>query len=526
MDDALGAAVLEQRAAHLLPASTQVVAQVLAEPAQVAVQHVDLEELLVRPAGRQRDRVRVVVGDLVEEVHRVQRRVLERGVQVRGDQVRARCGPAAQARSAARHGCTTTGTTSARSRATGHRTAAPAGRRRSSGPHSRTVDSPAPRGRRRSPPASWRRGAPLPAGTARVHARARRRRPARTAAAGRPARRPPRTRAPQHVDAAADAAVEQHLGPAGRPRRRPRAARRCWRRAPSSWRPPWLDTTTASTPDSTARTGVPRVEDSLEHQRQVGPARSQSRSAQLERRARTRRSVCAAIADSPGTRRVPGSRAVGRGWRPTTSSGSANALRTSRSRRPRSARRRSPSAPAQPASSARATSGSTSPASAQPVQLEPRACRRRRRPPRPGTLLSVLTHVRHPGRRARPRRWPARRRGAAAAGRPSAPPRAASPRRCRAGGSPVSVRPTPPSTRGSTATASSAARLAAQRRSPRRCRRRRSPTPPAAAAPRPARATSATVSRSSRRHRCTSLPQELGRLRDGPPARRRARRTS
>ncbi|GAA2710946.1 hypothetical protein GCM10010429_27070 [Micromonospora olivasterospora] len=87
MDDALGAAVLEQGAVHLGRALPEVVGQMPAERLQVAVQVGDVEELLVRPAGRQRHRVRVVLGHLVEEVHRVQRRVVDRRVQVGDVQV-------------------------------------------------------------------------------------------------------------------------------------------------------------------------------------------------------------------------------------------------------------------------------------------------------------------------------------------------------------------------------------------------------------------------------------------------------
>ena len=38
--------------------------------------------------------------------------------------------------------------------------------------------------------------------------------------------------------------------------------------APSTWRPPWLETITPSMPSATARRGVVGVEDSLEHDRE------------------------------------------------------------------------------------------------------------------------------------------------------------------------------------------------------------------------------------------------------------------
>ena len=56
----------------------------------------------------------------------------------------------------------------------------------------------------------------------------------------------------RHVDPAADAAVDQHGGPPGDRLDRSPAAPRRWRRARSSWRPPWLETTTPAAPCSTA----------------------------------------------------------------------------------------------------------------------------------------------------------------------------------------------------------------------------------------------------------------------------------
>ena len=54
------------------------------------------------------------------------------------------------------------------------------------------------------------------------------------------------------VRAAADAAVDEHLEAARRPRRRPPAGRRSSAVAPSSWRPPWLETITPAAPCSQA----------------------------------------------------------------------------------------------------------------------------------------------------------------------------------------------------------------------------------------------------------------------------------
>jgi hypothetical protein len=51
------------------------------------VQVLEIEELLARPPGGQRYRVRVVVGHLVEEIHRVQRRIFQRAVQRRRGQI-------------------------------------------------------------------------------------------------------------------------------------------------------------------------------------------------------------------------------------------------------------------------------------------------------------------------------------------------------------------------------------------------------------------------------------------------------
>ena len=79
------------------------------------------------------------------------------------------------------------------------------------------------------------------------------------------------------IGAAPDAAVDEHRNA---PRRRPprrRAARRCDAGAPSSWRPPWLETISPSTPCSTRLAASLGMEDALEDQRPVPDARAAHR---------------------------------------------------------------------------------------------------------------------------------------------------------------------------------------------------------------------------------------------------------
>jgi hypothetical protein len=79
--DSLGPAVLEEGLAHPLLAVPEVGSQVLTERFQVAVDELDVEELLARAARGERDRLGVAAADLVEDVHGLQRGVLEAGVQ-------------------------------------------------------------------------------------------------------------------------------------------------------------------------------------------------------------------------------------------------------------------------------------------------------------------------------------------------------------------------------------------------------------------------------------------------------------
>jgi hypothetical protein len=76
VDDPLRPSVLEQRPPH--PRRVEAaIRQVRDEPPQIQVQVLDVVELLVRPPGGERHRVRVVAGDLVQERHRGERRVLQ-----------------------------------------------------------------------------------------------------------------------------------------------------------------------------------------------------------------------------------------------------------------------------------------------------------------------------------------------------------------------------------------------------------------------------------------------------------------
>ena len=59
---------------------------------EVVMDEGDIEELLARPARGERDGVRVPARHLVEEVHRLERRVHQRPVQARRGQVRRRLG--------------------------------------------------------------------------------------------------------------------------------------------------------------------------------------------------------------------------------------------------------------------------------------------------------------------------------------------------------------------------------------------------------------------------------------------------
>ncbi len=80
-DDALGRPVLEQRGAH--GAAAQAASgEVREKGVQVLVDVLRLEESLVRAAGCEGERLRVALGDLVEEGHRVQQRIGQAGVQL------------------------------------------------------------------------------------------------------------------------------------------------------------------------------------------------------------------------------------------------------------------------------------------------------------------------------------------------------------------------------------------------------------------------------------------------------------
>ncbi len=87
VDDPLGPAVLEDHLIQPGLAVPKLAGQVGTERVQVVVDERDVEELLARPPGGERDRVRVPAGDLVQEVHRLQSRVEQRSVQLRGDKL-------------------------------------------------------------------------------------------------------------------------------------------------------------------------------------------------------------------------------------------------------------------------------------------------------------------------------------------------------------------------------------------------------------------------------------------------------
>ena len=156
------------------------------------------------------------------------------------------------------------------------------------------------------------------------------------------------------VGAAPHAAVEQHLHVAAGQRAATAGSACSEAGTPSSWRPPWLETITPSTPQSAARTGVVGVQHALQRDR-PRPARAQalelrpSRGAGRTAAAASRRSGAA----SPRSCRAPRSgsgaarsqrpkrrgcasasrtfAAVGRGGKPKP-------LRRSRSRSPRRGR--------------------------------------------------------------------------------------------------------------------------------------------------------------------------------------------
>ena len=69
-------------ASRIWPGDVPLLRQVVEIAADVREDLLGIEEAVVRAAGRERDRVRIAEGDLVEEVHRVQERVRTAGVQI------------------------------------------------------------------------------------------------------------------------------------------------------------------------------------------------------------------------------------------------------------------------------------------------------------------------------------------------------------------------------------------------------------------------------------------------------------
>ena len=79
----------------------------------------------------------------------------------------------------------------------------------------------------------------------------------------------PQGQGPDHVRPRPDAPVDQHLGTSAPTASTTSGRARRVAGAPSSWRPPWLETTTASAPASTARRASSADEDALDHHRAV-----------------------------------------------------------------------------------------------------------------------------------------------------------------------------------------------------------------------------------------------------------------
>jgi hypothetical protein len=92
VDDPLGPAVLQDQPAHHHLVVAMPRHGVVAVPFEVVVHVVEVEESLVGPACRERDGVRVLVRDLVEEVHRLGDRRVQRVVKIRQPEQRTGSG--------------------------------------------------------------------------------------------------------------------------------------------------------------------------------------------------------------------------------------------------------------------------------------------------------------------------------------------------------------------------------------------------------------------------------------------------
>ena len=186
------------------------------------------------------------------------------------------------------------------------------------------------------------RGCPRPAAR-----RARRRPSGRRGRRGRPGRRVRRARPRRRRRRRTGCRRRRTPRPGRRRRRRPRAAARAGSGARSSWRPPWLDTTTASAPASTTARASSTVWMPLTTSGPGQASRSQARSAIVaagsntrcrRARRRCRRSGCS-DANSSGSvvsrsNHQAGCRAPSAKVRSDSDGGIVRPLRTSRSRGP------------------------------------------------------------------------------------------------------------------------------------------------------------------------------------------------
>ena len=159
-----------------------------------------------------------------------------------------------------------------------------------------------------------------------------------------------------HVGSAAHAAVEQDLGTASGDRiDDPRQARRLSPGEASSWRPPWFDTTMPAAPAATARRVV-GAHDALHEHRQLRQRRSQPIASQSAPDRAARRSTRRARTRRPA--RHPAVAPAACRFSTAEPGGSANRLRTSRSRRPSSGASTVSTSARHPAASTRRTSAS------------------------------------------------------------------------------------------------------------------------------------------------------------------------